>query len=65
MPPRRPSTPPRLTADWRLGPRTAAWDALWERILRSSAIVDAQPEIANGAGPRDEGLTSGTRGQES
>ena len=37
MPPRKPPhcppTSPKLTADWRPGPRTPGWDELWRRIL--------------------------------
>ena len=33
MPPLLRPTSPKLTADWRPGPRTPAWSELWRRLL--------------------------------
>lgn len=33
MPPRRPVIPPKINAEWCPGPRTPAWELLWQRIF--------------------------------
>jgi hypothetical protein len=37
-----------LSADWRVGPRTSAWDALWRRIL-----ADVLSEGHHAGGPHE------------
>lgn len=47
----------KLTAEWATGPRTAAWDALWHRILTDvlkdsgeTHSVSSEDDLPKGAG---------------
>jgi hypothetical protein len=54
MPRRRPSSPPKLNAQWRCAPRTPAWEELWRRIL--SDVFCNQEDEASGV---TKGLQAG------
>ena len=43
-----------LRADWRTGPRTPAWDALWKQILADIALSEEDTgPLATGANEED------------
>src|SRR5947209_1745125 len=55
---RRIKEQPAVHADWHYGLRTAAWDALWQRIL-----VDVMPQIAERPGASTSRSGSQSAGQ--
>ena len=44
MPPRHPSKPLKLNADWRCGSRSPAWEELWHRLFAEAV---RHPSAAN------------------
>ena len=53
MPPLRRPTFPKLTADWRPGPRTPAWSELW-RCLLAEVVPNSgeQPDVESHDRPK-------------
>ena len=42
-----------VTAQWRIGPRTAAWDALWRRVIAEVLTIPGASDAVPGAQQED------------
>ena len=37
------NNPPTIRTEWRSGPRTKSWEALWRRVFNEALLVDNDP----------------------